>query len=107
MQNQIDRNRKLAYHQRLISARNKEFDSITPHYCVGCGATFPLSRAHIIRVSDRKDLEMNLRNIAYLCMSTPDKVGCHKIWDDGTEEQKKKLQCYETFMKFILENQKK
>jgi pyruvate/2-oxoacid:ferredoxin oxidoreductase beta subunit len=84
-----------------IQKRNKKFDDQTPHYCAGCGCTWPLSRAHIIRVSDRKDLEMDTENMAYLCLSTPQKKGCHKIWDDGMEAEKKWLNCYDEFMKYI------
>jgi hypothetical protein len=97
----IDRSQKLIYHQKLIAQRNKLFDKSSLPHCAGCGSTWPLSRAHIIRVGYRKDLEMDVMNMAYLCMSTVDKVGCHNIWDDGTLEDKKKLNCFSRFMDYI------
>ena len=100
---QIDKNRRLLAYKKAIDRRNKRFDAITPHYCVGCGSHFRLSRAHIIRISLHKELEFDLENIAFLCMSGPDKVGCHTIWDDGTLEEKRKLCCFDRFMKYIKE----
>lgn len=89
-----------------IAKRNRIFDKSNLQHCAGCGTNFPLYRAHIIRVSYRKDLEMDLMNMAYLCMSTHDKIGCHKIWDDGTLEEKRKLNCFNRFMEYIYSKDK-
>ena len=97
----IDKHRRVLKHKNAIDRRNKHFDAITPHYCSGCGTHFRLSRAHIIRVSLCKDLEMDVHNMAYLCMSKPDKIGCHQVWDDGTLEEKRRLYCFARFMAYV------
>lgn len=80
----------------------KKFDQINidKQYCWGCGKTHPLSRAHIIRKSLRKDLENDLNNIAYLCMG--DSNSCHRLWDDLTDiDRVKKMKCFDDFMSYI------
>jgi hypothetical protein len=92
-------------HISEISKRNKAFDKKyeNERYCRGCGTTNFLSRAHIIRISLRKDLELELDNMAYLCLSINGVKGCHQIWDDGSIYAKKSLKCFDEFMKYIKE----
>jgi len=64
------------------------------HICEGCGIGRFLSHSHIIRRSDRKDLETDPRNIHYHCLEQGN--GCHKLWEDGTpEEQSQMLDFFE------------
>jgi hypothetical protein len=91
--------------QSDIAKRNKAFDEkySDERYCRGCGSYIkPLSRAHILRVSQYKELQLDIENMRYLCLSVGGK-GCHEIWDDGTNEDRRKLKCYDEFMAFIKE----
>jgi hypothetical protein len=93
-------------HRAKIYRRNKAFDKMHEgeRYCRGCHSySRPLSRAHLIRISLRKDLEMELNNMAYLCLSVGDIRGCHEIWDDSNLDEKKKLLCFNEFMQYIKE----
>jgi hypothetical protein len=91
-------------HNSEISKRNKAFDKKyeEERYCRGCGCNFPLSRAHIIAVSKRKDLELDINNMRYLCMDYLGKKGCHSIWDSGTNEERHKLKCFDEFIEYII-----
>ena len=68
---------------------NIEFD-IRNHdkqRCYNCGIRFPISRAHIIRISFTKKYEFDFDNVRYLCMNNGERRGCHTIWDDSSPKE--------------------
>jgi len=72
------------------------------HVCTGCGISgVPLSHSHIIPRSRRRDLICEIKNITYHCLTLNGHIGCHTIWDDGTEAEKEMLLDYEINMKYI------
>ena len=99
--------KKVSNKQSKINRKLKEvYQSILderPHYCSGCGRSdVRLSFSHIIPRSRRKDLETNPDNITFHCLSSPERIGCHNLWE-GTKEQKEKLLDYHQLMSYILE----
>mgnify|MGYP003653638904 CR=1 FL=1 len=69
--------------------------------CSGCGAyNVPLSHSHIISRAKRKDLTHDIHNITYHCLSIG-RVGCHDIWEHGTEEERSMMLDYEPNMAYI------
>lgn len=71
------------------------------HICTGCGTTQRLSHSHIIPRSRRKDLEADVRNITYHCLSMGEERGCHDIWEHGTLEEKATLNDFYDNMTYI------
>ena len=60
----------------------RELEDERGHYCTGCGqSNIPLSHSHIIPRSRRADLITDKRNITYHCLDTPNRKGCHTIWE--------------------------
>jgi len=84
-----------------------EFDKLHIHeqYCWGCGKLKPLSRAHIIRRSERSDLRFDVNNLAYLCFGSSD--SCHDIWDNYSWHELDplleicRLKCFYKFVDYI------
>ena len=91
--------------RKLIEEKKKdvyaEMAATREHVCSGCGTTQRLSHSHIIPISRRPDLATDINNIVYDCMSFGDIVGCHNIYEHGTEEQKRNLFNYEERMEYI------
>jgi hypothetical protein len=77
-QAEIDKQLRLVYEE---IARERE------HVCTGCGTTRNLSHSHLISRGKRRDLICNKQNIKYHCLSTPDRVGCHQIWESDAERR--------------------
>ena len=76
------------------------------HYCTGCGRyDVPLSHSHYIPRSRRKDLETNINNITYHCLSIGETKGCHDLWD-GNITDKKKLLDFDDAMEYIKKTDK-
>ena len=74
------------------------------HYCTGCGRSdVPLSHSHYIARSRRKDLETDINNITYHCLSIGERKGCHDLWEGGTTD-KQKLLDYHVALEYILLN---
>ena len=74
------------------------------HYCTGCGRSdVPLSHSHYIARSRRKDLETDINNITYHCLSIGNRKGCHELWEGGLAD-KQKLLDYPRALEYILEN---
>lgn len=76
------------------------------HYCTGCGRAegdVPLSHSHYISRARRKDLETDINNITYHCLSIDGRVGCHQLWEGGLAD-KQKLLDYPRAMEYILLN---
>lgn len=54
-------------------------------------------------------LQMDIENMAYLCLDHPEGKGCHSIWDDNSWEIEKEfweihnLDCFVEFMQIIKE----
>ena len=72
------------------------------HYCTGCGRhDVPLSHSHYIPRSRRKDLETDINNITYHCLSIDGRKGCHDLWGGGVTD-KQKLLDYPRAMEYIL-----
>ena len=86
----------------------KEIAETRGHYCTGCGrADVPLSHSHYISRSRRKDLETDINNITYHCLSiategSDGRKGCHELWE-GSLADKQKLLDYPKAMEYILE----
>lgn len=71
------------------------------HYCSGCGRSdVPLSHSHYIARSRRKDLETDINNITYHCLSMGERKGCHQLWEGGIAD-KQKLLDYPDAMEYI------
>ena len=82
----------------------KEIEETRGHYCTGCGRSdVPLSHSHYIARSRRKDLETDIDNITYHCLSIGERKGCHQLWEGGIAD-KQKLLDYPKAMEYILEN---
>jgi len=82
----------------------KQIEETRGHYCTGCGRTdVPLSHSHYIARSRRKDLETEIDNITYHCLSMSGRKGCHDLWE-GSLLDKQKLLDYPKAMEYILEN---
>lgn len=71
-----------------------------PHICTGCGTGSNLSHSHLIPRSRRRDLVAVLENITYHCLDTPDKTGCHSIWEHDTAGRRN-LRDYKNNMEFV------
>ena len=84
----------------------KEMELNRGHYCTGCGRSdVPLSHSHYIARSRRKDLETDINNITYHCLSIGGKEGrkgCHELWEGGIAD-KQRLLDYPKAMEYILE----
>ena len=81
----------------------KEIEETRGHYCTGCGRSdVPLSHSHYIARSRRKDLETDINNITYHCLSMGDRTGCHQLWEGGIAD-KQRLLDYPKAMEYILE----
>jgi hypothetical protein len=81
----------------------KEIADTRGHYCTGCGRSdVPLSHSHYIARSRRKDLETDINNITYHCLSMGERKGCHDLWEGGIAD-KQKLLDYQQAMEYILE----
>lgn len=103
--------------QSQLTARDHAFDRLheNKRWCWGCGTPHNLSRAHIVRYSSipyegsKLALQMDLGNISYLCLGSPDRTGCHKIWDDFSWEIESEfwaihgLRCFVDFLRIIKE----
>ena len=82
----------------------KEIEETRGHYCTGCGRSdVPLSHSHYIARSRRNDLETDIDNITYHCLSIGERKGCHQLWEGGIAD-KQKLLDYPKAMEYILEN---
>jgi len=70
-----------------------------PHKCGGCGTKLYEPRAayfsHIIKKGRRPDLRLVYENVLLDC------IDCHRIWDFGTLEQKRKLKNFEDRLAYI------
>lgn len=84
-----------------ITDTYREMARVRERMCTGCGTTQRLSHSHIIPRSRRKDLEANIDNLTYHCLSIGDIRGCHDIWEHGTMEEKKSLYDFEQNMQYI------
>ena len=98
---------KLSNNQSAINRRLKKVYHEIPmergHYCTGCGRSdVPLSHSHYIARSRRKDLETDINNITYHCLSMGDRTGCHQLWEGGIAD-KQRLHDYPKAMEYILE----
>ena len=60
-----------------------EIDNEREPICPGCGCGTNLSHSHLIS-RKRKEFMCDKRNIALHCQSTPDKVGCHEVWESSS-----------------------
>ena len=81
----------------------KEMELNRGHYCTGCGRSdVPLSHSHYIARSRRKDLETDINNITYHCLSIGERIGCHQLWEGGIAD-KQRLLDYPKAMEYILE----
>ena len=81
----------------------KEIEETRGHYCTGCGRSdVPLSHSHYIARSRRKDLETDISNITYHCLSIGERKGCHQLWEGGLSD-KQRLLDYTRAMEYILE----
>ena len=86
---------------KRIKQAYKVLRDTKPQYCTGCGrADVPLSHSHLIPRSRRKDLEADVKNITYHCLTMGDRKGCHDIWES---RDKDKLLDYYKNMEYILE----
>jgi hypothetical protein len=82
----------------------EKMDRTVPRYCSGCGrADVPLSHSHLIPVSQRPDLEADLRNIVYDCLSIGGRTGCHDIWEHGSLADKMDLNNFQERVKILEE----
>lgn len=98
--------RKGAEIQERLKETYALIDLTRERVCVGCGTTRNLSRAHILSRQKchnlgKPELIYDKRNIAYLCLSIGESVGCHSIWDDGREDDKARLLCYDSFQEWL------
>lgn len=66
--------------------------------CEGCRNTHVITHSHTIPKSRRKDLELQKKNIVYLCMK------CHTKWEHGTLEDKNTLLNFNEMIEYIKEN---
>jgi len=81
----------------------KEIAKNRERVCSGCGqSNVPLSHSHIISRAKRPDLKKDIHNITYHCLSI-NRLGCHDIWEHGTEEEREMLLDYHSNMKYIRE----
>jgi hypothetical protein len=71
------------------------------HACTGCGTTQRLSHSHLIPRSRRKDLEADIDNLTYHCLSIGEIKGCHDVWEHGTLDEKMLLHDFESNMLYI------
>ena len=89
---------------RKLKAIYKEIAETRGHYCTGCNRSdVPLSHSHYIARSRRKDLETDINNITYHCLSMDGRKGCHELWGGGILD-KQKLLDFPRAMEYILEN---
>lgn len=77
-----------------------------PLECSGCGQNQFLSPSHLVRRSDRKDLESNKNNIKWHCMERliPDKfgnMGCHDRWESLDIEKMLSMKDFEENLKIV------
>lgn len=79
----------------------KKIEESRDHYCTGCNRyDVPLSHSHYIARSRRKDLETDIDNITYHCLSMGERKGCHQLWEGGLSD-KQKLLDYPDAMEYI------
>tara|TARA_R100000781_G_scaffold108489_2_gene73052 strand:+ start:2562 stop:2897 length:336 start_codon:yes stop_codon:yes gene_type:complete len=96
--------KKQAKINRELKKVYKEIEETRGHYCTGCGRSdVPLSHSHYIARSRRKDLETDINNITYHCLSMGERKGCHELWE-GSIADKQKLLDWPLAMEYILEN---
>ena len=89
--------KKQAVINKELSRVYKEIADTRGHYCTGCGRSdVPLSHSHYIARSRRKDLEIDINNITYHCLSIGERKGCHQLWEGC-------MQDYPKAMEYILE----
>tara|TARA_R110000744_G_scaffold177295_1_gene296037 strand:- start:185 stop:520 length:336 start_codon:yes stop_codon:yes gene_type:complete len=82
----------------------KEIAETRGKFCTGCGRhDVPLSHSHYIARSRRKDLETDINNITYHCLSMGGRKGCHDLWEGGRAD-KQKLLDYHQALEYILLN---
>lgn len=81
-----DRKRKEAY---------AKFDETNDGVCQGCGLEKPASYSHVIPISEDINLESEIENIRWLCIT------CHILWETHNIDQMKKLLCFEESMNYI------
>lgn len=82
----------------------KEIAETRGHFCTGCGQSdVPLSHSHYISRARRKDLETDINNITYHCLSMGERKGCHQLWE-GCTADKQKLLDYHQALEYILLN---
>jgi hypothetical protein len=95
-------NKQSVINKRLAEIYN-QLANEREHICSGCGrGDLPLSHSHIIPRSRRKDLECEVANITYHCLSINGRVGCHELWGSNIGD-KQKLLDYHANMDYILE----
>ena len=104
--------RKVSQKQTQINKKlhkvYKQMEETRGRYCTGCGRSdVPLSHSHYIARSRRKDLETDIENITYHCLTMVDykgdsRKGCHELWEGGIAD-KQKLLDYPRAMEYILE----
>jgi hypothetical protein len=95
--------KKQAKINRELKKVYKEIAETRGHYCSGCGRSdVPLSHSHYISRSRRKDLETDINNITYHCLSMGERKGCHQLWE-GSLSDKQKLLDYPKAIEYILE----
>jgi 5-methylcytosine-specific restriction endonuclease McrA len=92
---------KQAEANKRIKKAYKVIRDTMPHYCTGCGrGDIPLSFSHLIPRSRRKDLEAEISNITYHCLSMGGRKGCHEIWESRDRYM---LLDYHKNLEYILE----
>lgn len=69
------------------------------YYCEGCGnAPGGLDKSHILSIKQREDLQLDKKNLNLFCRD------CHLDWESNDIERMVNLNCFESNLKYIKEN---
>lgn len=73
----------MAYSTKDLQKVKEQIALERPHVCNNCGAKFPLSHSHLVKASRNNNLYTVKENIVYHCLSTPEKRGCHELFESS------------------------